>query len=145
MMDKDSTSKTDWSKCCLCQQEKSKETLISPLSSFQRKQDYAGHSNIARNVPLFYAINDMPIALDPSRLEEGEGIETTLIRNGAKYHQSCRFCCSTTPSQKEHSKEERSRAPPEQQMNLEARDKNLQTFQKWNVSSVMLFRICKRG
>ena len=99
-MDEVSTSKTDWSKCCLCQQEKSNETLISPLSSFQRKQDYAGYSNIARNVPLFHAINDMPIALDPSRLDEGEGIETTLVRNGGKYHQSCRLLFNNTKLQR---------------------------------------------
>ena len=79
MMDEVTTSKTNWSKCCLCQQEKSNKTLISPLSSFQRKQDYAGYSNIARNVPLFYAINDMPIVFDPSRLDEGEGIENALV------------------------------------------------------------------
>ena len=95
-MDEVSTTKTDWSKCCLCQQEKNNETLISPLSTFQRKQDYAGYINIARNVPLFHALNDMPIALDPSRLDEGEGIENTLIRNGAKYHQSCRFLFNNT-------------------------------------------------
>ena len=51
--------------------------LISPLCLFQRKQDYAGYSNIARNVPLFYAINDMLIAFDPSGLDEREGIENT--------------------------------------------------------------------
>ncbi|CAE1172272.1 unnamed protein product [Acanthosepion pharaonis] len=38
----------------------------------------------------------MPIALDPSRLDEGEGIETTLVRNGAKYHQSCRLLFNNT-------------------------------------------------
>ena len=77
--------------------KKSNETLILPLSSFQRKQDYAGYSNIARNLPLFYAINDMPIAFDPSRLDEGEGIEKlwhemelNIIRVAD--------CCSRTPS-----------------------------------------------
>ncbi|CAE1315730.1 unnamed protein product [Acanthosepion pharaonis] len=38
----------------------------------------------------------MPIALDPSRLDEGEGIETTLVRNGSKYHQSCRLLFNNT-------------------------------------------------
>ena len=46
---------------------------------------------IANNVPLFHAINELPIVLDPARLDEGNGIEETLKRNKAKYHQSCRL------------------------------------------------------
>ena len=88
MMDEGAASKTNWSKCRLCQQEKSNATLISPLSSCQRKQDYAGYSNIARNVPLFHAINDMPIAFNPSRIDEGEDIEMGI---------TVADCCSRTP------------------------------------------------
>lgn len=71
--------------------KKKNEFLISPLGSFQRTQDYAGYSNIARNVPLFHVINDVPIAINPSRLDEGDGIEATLIGKQAKYHNSCRL------------------------------------------------------
>ena len=95
-MDAKTRQQTDWSKCCLCQVDKRDETLISPLSSFQRKQDYAGYEKIAKNVPLFYALNDMPIPFNPARLDEGEGIEATLIRNKAKYHQSCRLLFNNT-------------------------------------------------
>ena len=38
----------------------------------------------------------MPIAFDPSRLDEGEGVENTLVRNGAKYHNSCRLLFKNT-------------------------------------------------
>ena len=95
-MDAKSRRKTDWNKCCLCQEDKSDETLISPLSTFQRKQDYSGYSNIATNVPLFYAVNDMPIPFNPARLDEGEGIETTLIHNKAVYHNICRLLFNNT-------------------------------------------------
>jgi len=96
MMDADSRRKTDWSKCCLCQEDKSNETLISPLSTFQRKQDCAGYTNIAQNVPQFHAINDMPILFSPARLDEGDGIEATLIQNKAMYHNSCRLLFNNT-------------------------------------------------
>ncbi len=79
---------TDWSKCCLCQQDK-KEELKSPPSSYRPEQD--GYTNIATNVPLFQAMNALPIKLDPARLDEGGGIDQTLRRNNAKYHQSCRL------------------------------------------------------
>ena len=78
-MDVPSTSsvskwQTDWSKCCLCQQVK-KEELKSPPISYTAKQD--GYTNIATNVPLFQAMNALPIILDPARLDEGGGIEQT--------------------------------------------------------------------
>ncbi len=79
---------TGWSKCCLCQQDK-KEELKSPPSSYRPEQD--GYTNIATNVPLFQAMNALPIKLDPARLDEGGGIDQTLRRNNAKYHQSCRL------------------------------------------------------
>lgn len=111
MMDANSipTCRTDWSKCCLCQEEKKNEFLISPLGSFQRTQDYAGYSNIVRNVPLFHAINDMPIAINPSRLDEGDGIEATLIRKQAKYHNSCRLLFNNSKLERAQN---RSRALP---------------------------------
>ena len=39
--------KTNWTKCCICQQD-TKEKLIQP-SLFNREQDRAGYDNIARN------------------------------------------------------------------------------------------------
>ena len=73
---------------------------MSPLSSFQREQDYADYSNIANNVPLFHAINCMPIPLNPARLDEGGGIEETLMRNRAKYHQNYRLLFNNTKLQR---------------------------------------------
>ena len=51
---------------------------------------------IATNVPLFQAINELPIILDPARLNEDGGIEETLRINRAKYHQSCRLMLYNT-------------------------------------------------
>ena len=51
---------------------------------------------ISMNIPLFYEINDVPIILDPARLDEGGGIDGTLRRNKALYHQSCRLLFNNT-------------------------------------------------
>jgi len=51
---------------------------------------------IASNVPLFQAISELPIIFDPSRLDEGDGIEETLRKNHAKYHQSCQLMFNNT-------------------------------------------------
>ena len=81
------TPKTDWRKCCLCQTD-TKEELKSPPTRYECSSD--GYSMIAKNLPQFQAIHQLPIRLDPSRLDEGGGIEDTLRRNSAKYHQNCR-------------------------------------------------------
>ena len=47
-------------------------------------------------MPLFHAINCMPILLNPARLDEGGDIEETLMRNRAKYQQSCRLLFNNT-------------------------------------------------
>jgi hypothetical protein len=53
--------KTDWSKCCLCQQEKNEE-LKSPHSNPTQKET-DGYSNIATNIPQFKAINAPALVL----------------------------------------------------------------------------------
>ena len=51
---------------------------------------------IATNIPFFHALHEMPIALDPARLDEGEGIEQTLRKNKACYHFSCQVMFNNT-------------------------------------------------
>ena len=85
---------TDWKKCCLCQIDKN-EDLKCPLARCSSDNDDE-YTMIARNVPLFKEINRMPIILDPRRLDDGDGIEDTLGKNQAKYHQSCRLLISNS-------------------------------------------------
>lgn len=85
---------TDWSKCCLCQEDKVDDELISPPTRYAPAHD--GYTMIATNIPLFHALQEMPIVLDPARLDEGEGIEQTLRKNKAQYHQSCRVMFNNT-------------------------------------------------
>ena len=51
---------------------------------------------LATNIPLFNEINALPLAVDPARLDEGGGIETTLRRNGAMYHTNCHLAFNNT-------------------------------------------------
>ena len=83
---------TKWGKCCLCQTKK-KENLKSPPPG-STEQD--GYSMLATNIHLFQAINQLPFIFDPSRLDDGDGIEATLRKNSAKCHQSCRLLFNNT-------------------------------------------------
>ena len=86
-------TKTDWSKCCRCQSEKKGEGLTSPSPGSKEKD---GYSKLGTNISLFHTINQLPIILDPSRLDVGDGIEATLRSNNAKYHESCRLMFSNS-------------------------------------------------
>ena len=85
--------KTNWTKCCLCQEHKNEE-FISPPTRYTLEQD--GYSMICNNIPTFLFINQMPIKLDLPVLDEGEGVEETLRANKAKYHNSCWGLFSST-------------------------------------------------
>lgn len=100
---------TDWNICCLCQ-KKTNEELKSPRG--QQPHEHDGYTMIATNIPLFHAINKMPIVLDPARLDDGDGLEGTLRKNDAKYHQSCRLMFNNTKLERARRRTER--AQPEE-------------------------------
>jgi len=89
---------TDWAKCCLCQVDK-KECLMSPLLNPTKRVD-DGYSQLGRNIPRFYSVNQLPINLDPARFDDGTGIEETLRSNKAQYHNSCRTLFNNTKLQR---------------------------------------------
>ena len=68
---------------------KTQETLMSPQRKVNKKD--SGYSILAINIPLFYSLHQMPIDLDPGRLDDRDGVEETLRKNDAQYHHSCRL------------------------------------------------------
>lgn len=74
--------------------------ILSDPDTKPTHRETDGYTNIATNLPLVVAINALPIILDPARLDEGGGIEETLRKNNAKYHQSCRLLFNNTKLQR---------------------------------------------
>ena len=91
-----SKSQTDWNKCFLCRTEKKGEDLKYPPTHYSFIKNNDGYYMIASNITLFQAINQLSITLDLIRLDEDDGIEETLRRNNAKYHQNCRLLFNNT-------------------------------------------------
>ena len=85
---------TDWSKCFLCQDDKP-EALKSPLNPSESSTK-SGYKSLSTNIPEFFKTNEMPLPLNIRRINDGDGIENTLIRNQAKYHESCRLMFNNT-------------------------------------------------
>ena len=78
---------TDWSKCALCQ-EHSIEKLTSPTAG--------SYQIIAENISQFCELNCMPVQIDISRLNSGNGIEVTFHEQNAQWHKSCSLKFSTS-------------------------------------------------
>ena len=74
------TLTTDWSKCVLCQVD-SKEQLTCPTD--------AGYKTIAENILQFNELHCMPVQIDVTRLDHGNGVESTFKEQNAKWHKSC--------------------------------------------------------
>jgi hypothetical protein len=77
---------TDWFKCCLCQGD----TIGTLISSAE------GYQMLAKNIPLFNEVNALTIPMDIRRLDDGTGIDATLMGNNVKYHNSCRLIYNNT-------------------------------------------------
>ena len=87
--DKDQTTleKTDWAKCMLCQLD-SKEPLRCPTKSKRGDTDTV-YKTLVENINEFHQLQCMPLKIELKRLDEGNGMEKTLIEYNAKWHRSC--------------------------------------------------------
>ena len=87
---------TNWKLCMICQED-NEEPLTCPLKS-KRKDVGSGYSSLAENLIRFNQLGQLPFHLE--RLDEGNGIEKTMITNSAQYHQSCRLKFNNTKLQR---------------------------------------------
>ena len=72
-----SESSVDWSKCFLCKLQTS-EKLQNPSPD--------GYKTIVDNLLQFRDLNELPVDIDISLLDNGSGIEESVLSNDAKCH-----------------------------------------------------------
>ena len=89
VIDPQVTSTLDWSKCILCQEDTTAQ-LHCPAESKCGTQG-AGYGTLARLLEGFSKIDCLPRKMNLARLDDGEGIEATLLKNRAKWHDACRL------------------------------------------------------
>ena len=85
---------TDWSKCFLWQED-STEVLHCPAESSRGTQG-AGYSTIADLLKGFSAIGCLPKTVNLPWLDDGEGVEATLRKHKARWHDLCRLWYNKT-------------------------------------------------
>ena len=75
----------NWSNCFLCEQ-RTDEKLICPLD---HAHGGAGCKTLANNLPVLNELGRLPNSIKLSRLDDGDGLESTFIQRHAMYHKSC--------------------------------------------------------
>ena len=89
---------TDWSLCAICQEQK-KEPLQCPANNKRAVNEHVrtSYTTFSENLQKFVELGGpLPTEINISRLDEGDGIEKTLLRNKAKFHPSCRYKFNNT-------------------------------------------------
>ncbi len=80
---------TDWNLCCLCQNV-SEEALKNPSKNANLTKDSRdSYRKVAENLLKFESLGLVPMDIHLARLNDGTGIEQTLVKNEAKWHKSC--------------------------------------------------------
>ena len=80
-------------KCFLCR------ALVLPEKKKNTKTG-SGYTSLAKKNPEFHVMNEMHIAIDIRRIDDGGGIESTIVQNKARYHDSCRLKFNHTKHQR---------------------------------------------
>ena len=87
---------TDCTKCIVCQTV-TDERLQCP-ADIKRSDIDSGlrYSTFAHNLACFHELGSVPMSLDIQRLDEGNGVASTLGEHSAKWHKSCHVQFNTT-------------------------------------------------
>ena len=94
----------DWEICVLCQSDNG-DVLQCPAKSTKAPIG-SGYTSLAEHLIKFHELGQMPVELDINRLDEGNGIEATLIAHRAKWHKSCRLKLNQTKLNRLQNKQE---------------------------------------
>ena len=78
---------TNWKLCLVCQEETT-ESLVCPVLS-KRRDPGSGYTTMAANLVKFDKLGKLPRTVQLQRLDEGQGVEATMVAHQAKWHKTC--------------------------------------------------------
>ena len=79
----------NWELCVLCQED-TKATLECPAKSTKAPIG-SGYKSLAEHLIQFQSIGHMPMDIDIETLDDGDGIDATMMRHKASWHKTCRL------------------------------------------------------
>ena len=84
------TGKINWDLCILCQENRT--GLQCPYAVKNNKASVGnGYKTLAERLTNFSELGHMPIDLDIKQLDDGDGIEATLMKHHAGWYKTCRL------------------------------------------------------
>ena len=79
----------DWGKCCLCQTKIPANNDIR--HPYINERYYPSYTSLQEDILQFKSNGfRLPLDLDARSLDDGSGIKSTLLKNRASFHHSCR-------------------------------------------------------
>ena len=82
-------AQTDWTKCVLCQEDND-EDLQNPSAGKKFKPEDS-YKTLVDNIQTFNTLCEMPMDINIDRLDDGDGIVETFLRNKAVWHKRCKL------------------------------------------------------
>ena len=82
----ESNLQTDWKICCLCQKKTNEKLRDIGKRNYLKTKCF---NKLATNIVDFQKLCALPLPINVERLDNGRGIEQSLIDNDAWYHRSC--------------------------------------------------------
>jgi hypothetical protein len=79
---------TNWELCVLCQEDTG-TALQHPYAA--KGKAGIGYKSIADHLTSFNELGHMPMNVDIEQLNDGDGIDATLMRHQADWHKPCRL------------------------------------------------------
>ena len=80
---------TDWSLCCLCQEDHKGKSLVDPAKNKDVSTKNSAYMVMAERLSEFEKYGAVPMGIRLARLDDGTGIANTLKVNHAQYHRNC--------------------------------------------------------
>lgn len=82
------TAIINWDLCVLCQEDTDR-ALQCPYAA--KGKPGIGYKSLADHLTSFNELGHMPMNVDIEQLNDGDGIEATLVRHHASWHKACRL------------------------------------------------------
>ncbi len=86
---------TNWDLCALCQVDTG-TALQCPANNNMSAPNVDGYVSLTSNLIEFAELGEIPMNIDIARLNDGDGIETTMRRHTARWHKACRLKVNQT-------------------------------------------------
>ena len=132
---------TIWSLCVLCQKP-STIHLTDPSNSTKDREAPKGYKSLARNLEELHFLNALPLNIELSRLNDGTGIESTLMTNSAKWHKSCWLLCNKTQIDRARKRKEAQQPPETPNSPLNSRLRSSFSYQNFDIKDELSCFFC---